>query len=585
VSRRCERSSAAPEPDRRAPLLKRLSAHADTSLEPDRHMSNTNGALACALLLLTTTTATSAASPQIRPFAADAASTRSVFGQLLELAIDRDALADLTGHDAVRLESFPLPDGYDVDLDLRAFSPLAEHALLLTVGIDGTTTFAAPTMQFYRGTVVGYPDSLAVLWVRAGHAGGSIRLAADETFRFGPRDARLSARERTDHVVVRAATSAGADRAGADGYCAGDALAPIGSDGTTTPATMDDSAERHRVTLAIDATVELHDHLGGIADTAGYVLSLLAEIAAIYDRDLDVELVLGFLRIFAAEPDPYSSGTSSSLTMLSDVRDEWTSNPDLIDVPRATTHLLTHVPGMGGVAYVDVLCNSGYGYSASSIGGSYVDPAVGYSWDIDVVSHELGHNFGSGHTHCYDPEIDRCYNNQTGCYSGLVVPELGSIMSYCHLHKPGKSMIFHERVIAVIRARLDAATCVESVAPARPGAIRADHGGSLQMVKRATGDTGEVTVELTWSEPCNQGDAPGQDFAVYSGTVDRRYADHRPVTCSTGTDTTLSTTVGADDSAYFVVVPQLGGVEGSYGGLPPSLDACAPTTLLTSCAP
>ena len=63
------------------------------------------------------------------------------------------------------------------------------------------------------------------------------------------------------------------------------------------------------------------------------------------------------------------------------------------------------------------------------------------------MSHEIGHNFRSHHTHCYndlplagDPPIDRCHageirNDGHPCWNGAVSlpPDGGSIMSYCHL--------------------------------------------------------------------------------------------------------------------------------------------------------
>ena len=45
--------------------------------------------------------------------------------------------------------------------------------------------------------------------------------------------------------------------------------------------------------------------------------------------------------------------------------------------------------------------------------------------------HELGHNFGTGHTHDsgYNPVIDTC---GTSCPAQLPLPKSSTIMSYCH---------------------------------------------------------------------------------------------------------------------------------------------------------
>ena len=45
--------------------------------------------------------------------------------------------------------------------------------------------------------------------------------------------------------------------------------------------------------------------------------------------------------------------------------------------------------------------------------------------------HELGHNFGSGHTHDggYSPVVDTC---GTSCPAQLPLAKSATIMSYCH---------------------------------------------------------------------------------------------------------------------------------------------------------
>ncbi len=88
----------------------------------------------------------------------------------------------------------------------------------------------------------------------------------------------------------------------------------------------------------------------------------------------------------------------------------------------------------GGIAALDGLCN-GYGYGTSNLDNTFANLPT-YSWSINVVTHELGHNLGSEHTHsCNWPggPIDTCYTVEGNCYNGPDRPKVGTIMSYCHL--------------------------------------------------------------------------------------------------------------------------------------------------------
>ena len=66
----------------------------------------------------------------------------------------------------------------------------------------------------------------------------------------------------------------------------------------------------------------------------------------------------------------------------------------------------------------------GYGYT-SGIDGNFNIGSPSVVWDIQAFTHEIGHNFNSGHTHCYQniggnaAAVDNCYDGQcgtTGCY-------------------------------------------------------------------------------------------------------------------------------------------------------------------------
>ena len=96
-----------------------------------------------------------------------------------------------------------------------------------------------------------------------------------------------------------------------------------------------------------------------------------------------------------------------------------------------------------------------YGFTAG-VDANFNINSPSVVWDILAFTHEIGHNFNSPHTHCYQnlngnsAEIDRCYGSQsgTGCYTGATsLPAncpgngqgCGTIMSYCHLISPGNS--------------------------------------------------------------------------------------------------------------------------------------------------
>ena len=133
---------------------------------------------------------------------------------------------------------------------------------------------------------------------------------------------------------------------------------------------------------------------------------------------------------------------------------------------------------LSGVAWVGVLCQGeftvnlgtscgglspqidnyggAYGYTGG-IQGSFNADNPSQVWDIIAVSHEIGHNFDSPHTHCYNglggssQPVDGCYNGEAfnGCFAGT--PSLppgatpgqggGTIMSYCHFQSGGLSNI------------------------------------------------------------------------------------------------------------------------------------------------
>lgn len=227
--------------------------------------------------------------------------------------------------------------------------------------------------------------------------------------------------------------------------------------------------------LAIDTDTELMSQkFGGNTSAAtDYIADLIAAMNVMYARDLGVTLVQGatFLR---TSSDPYTanSGSSASSTELYEFGNYWSSNYGSVD--RALAAMLSGKSpwsnSASGIAFIGGLCSDSSGYSFSKVF------KINYlSGDAKLVGHEIGHNFGSSHTHCYNPRIDYCWNScgYTGATSCPGGP--GTVMSYCHLIGCGSTLDFHPTVINYILGdHVAPATGVCIFESAPPGEIFSD---------------------------------------------------------------------------------------------------------------
>lgn len=211
------------------------------------------------------------------------------------------------------------------------------------------------------------------------------------------------------------------------------------------------------VEVALDIDFHTYGTFGSNCNsTVDWALALLASVNEIYLNELNdaIELQASYVNVWE-ETDPYAAYVGNAGGMLDAFRVEWLTNPDLSNRPRDLIHLLTRRgnTGTGGIAYLDVTCNSAYaaGFSASLSGTSTYN-INNYSWNLNVVAHEFGHNFGAHHTHwCGWPggPIDNCYTIEGSCggYVNNPTPQIGTIMSYCHaVAGGGVNLVFHPTV-------------------------------------------------------------------------------------------------------------------------------------------
>ncbi|TXC75240.1 GEVED domain-containing protein [Luteibaculum oceani] len=183
------------------------------------------------------------------------------------------------------------------------------------------------------------------------------------------------------------------------------------------------------VNVYFELDYDVFQNKGSVNGAKNYISAVFNEVATLYAND---NLTVKISEIFVWNTaSPYTGASSTSnLDQFRATRPNF--NGDL-------GHLIDLKPSNGGIAYVDVLCNNTYNYAYSGIYDYYSNVPT-YSWTVEVITHEIGHNLGSPHTHsCSWPggPIDNCYTQEGACLPGPAPQNGGTIMSYCHLTSHG----------------------------------------------------------------------------------------------------------------------------------------------------
>jgi len=214
------------------------------------------------------------------------------------------------------------------------------------------------------------------------------------------------------------------------------------------------------IELAIEVDNYTRNTFSSTLETTNWALAIIAGVSQIYDSEVNAAIVVTYSYIWNTT-DPYAAYINQSSNMLSELVSQWTTNNGAIN--RDLVHLMSKRSntGTGGIAYLDALCDNSWGYGFSSDlnnDTTYSFPNPSYVWNLSVISHEIGHNIGSHHTHwcnwVADPFIpfaggiiDNCVDVEGSC-SNNPTSQLGTIMSYCHTTSSGIVLDFHDVVVS-----------------------------------------------------------------------------------------------------------------------------------------
>lgn len=373
------------------------------------------------------------------PFgAADLAS-----GPGIALTIDAALVRALAPLARVTLHGFPVPGLGEVTLDLRRLTlPIAPDAVLSVDGVPQPGGFAAAVgdLGAWAGSVLDMPGSRAFLAFSSAGARGFLELplVEDRFVHLSTERAPGLAGEPATCRVVRSPELAALGAGATPEICGGELFVPgseLSRDPTTQlapPSTSSLTAANCRI--AIETDWQYYQRFGSTPAATTYVAELMAAISDQYFTDVQTTLQIAYLGLHTTAADPWASQDSGgdSSALLAEFRTAW--NIAGWPVSANLAHFISGANLGGGVAYVGVLCNPSFGYGVSGNIAGNIDwdtwtGAPGhFTWDFVVVAHELGHNFGSIHTHSFCPPLDTCYSN---C-GGTTACSQGTLMSYCH---------------------------------------------------------------------------------------------------------------------------------------------------------
>jgi Metallo-peptidase family M12/PKD domain len=205
-----------------------------------------------------------------------------------------------------------------------------------------------------------------------------------------------------------------------------------------------------------------------ISNTFNYATGLYNIVATLFFND-SIKTKISEIKCWTSLDPYYATNTSDLLSNFSSGLGSG-FNGDL-------AHLFSGIASDGGRAYLGTYCSFFVEYKAgvSMFGGaSSFSQLPVYSWPVGVVSHEIGHNLGSQHTHdCVwngnNTRIDNC-GGHAGSVSGTCAdispdpPAGGTVMSYCHLVGVGINLAlgFGPLPAQLIHDNINNATCLTS---------------------------------------------------------------------------------------------------------------------------
>lgn len=353
---------------------------------------------------------------------------------------------------------FPLNDKENINLNLKEVNFLTPDFILTNAKDE---IISDPSQgKFYWGYVEEYPHSTVIFNVFSNEVSGTLDIKGRAYTLTKIKDSKEHILYEEKDLVEQPQLECFADDV---------------KENNNVSTELSNSRNFRNVDNCVRMYIEIDHNLylskGSVAATYNYFTGAFSQVAILYANE-DIEITLNQVKVWD-EVDPYTGPNSGNYLN----QFQAAVGPNF----NGTLAHLVGTNGGGGIAYVGVVCNKANGFGYSGINSSYNNVPT-YSWTVNVLTHEIGHNLGSPHTHACawngnNTQIDDCGNrylandndpdtNPGDCYdanSEIIPSNGGTIMSYCHLYNNigmNFNLGFGQQPGDLIRDRVHNANCL-----------------------------------------------------------------------------------------------------------------------------
>jgi len=381
---------------------------------------------------------------------------------------------------ALRILNMPLDSEATptVHLDLQPAGAVTEHTQFVVIDDEGEHPLTGDFGKRYIGHVAGDAKAAAFVSIAPDGSMRSIIHQYGETivneYQPGSQTTVSATTSRSIEMArdfSRHAFQCGTNALGVSNF--------VPRNTFTEPVSLAAPAEKHagqagnnprrRVDIIVDTDYEFLQIFNGNKDrAAAYIADVFAYVSQLYEKEINTRLNLTKVILRDTQNDPWNVPMPNTGGMLQELTNYGVRpNHPEYNVPHHHVHLLSgkrdQPNNSGGIAWIDTLHRTqelGYGLTAG-IFGHFSPSRPEMLWDTAGLAHELGHAFGSDHTHAFDTSyegsreggaIDCCkadygipsYGLQCQGREGLLPginsvtggspgQRTGTIMSYCNM--------------------------------------------------------------------------------------------------------------------------------------------------------